>query len=48
MVNPDEARQHPLDEPPPFGRSWTMLYAIVLANLALWILLFTLFSRHFR
>jgi hypothetical protein len=33
--------------PPPFGRSWRVLYAAVLLNLALMILLFYLFTRAF-
>jgi hypothetical protein len=33
-------------EPPPLG-SWTRLYAIVVGELALLILLFTLFARAF-
>jgi hypothetical protein len=36
------------DEPPPFGRSWTTLYLIVLANLGLWIAFLALFSRACR
>ena len=35
------------DERPPFGRSWTTLYAVVLFNLALMIVLFYLFTRAF-
>jgi hypothetical protein len=34
-------------ERPPLG-SWTRLYAIVIGELALLILLFTLFARAFR
>jgi hypothetical protein len=33
---------------PPFGRSWATLYALVLLNLALLVLLFYLFTRAFR
>jgi hypothetical protein len=47
MTVPGGDRPQP-DEPPPFGRRWTTLYLIVLGSLALWITLFTLFSRHFR
>jgi hypothetical protein len=36
------------EEPPPFGRSWTVLYLIVLANLAVWIGIFTVFTRAWR
>ena len=35
------------DEPPPFGRSWRLLYAIVLLNLALLIGLFYAFTKAF-
>ena len=35
------------DEQPPFGRSWTTLYAVVLLNLALLVVLFYLFTRAF-
>ena len=34
--------------PPPFGGSWTRLYALVLGNLVVLILLFYLFTRAFR
>ena len=33
------------DEPPPFGRSWPVLYAIVLLNLILMIVLFYAFTK---
>ena len=36
------------DEQPPFGRSWTMLYALVIINLAVLVVLFYLFTRTFR
>lgn len=35
------------DEAPPFGGSWATLYALVLANLALMVALFYLFTRVF-
>jgi hypothetical protein len=35
------------DGPPPFGGSWRVLYAIVLLNLALLILLFYAFTEAF-
>jgi hypothetical protein len=35
------------DERPPFGRSWTALYAVVLVNLAVLVVLFYLFTRAF-
>ena len=36
------------EEPPPVGRRWGVLYAVVLGALALEILLFWLFARTFR
>ncbi len=43
--------QHPTapdgEEPPPFGRSWRVLYTVVIVNLALLILLFYAFTKAF-
>jgi hypothetical protein len=36
------------EEPPPVGRRWGVLYAVVLGALALEIVLFGLFARAFR
>ena len=36
------------DERPPFGRSWGLLYGLVLGNLAVLILLFYLFTKAFQ
>lgn len=49
MREPDETDRLPADEgeAPPFGRSWNVLYAIVLLNLAVLILLFYAFTRAF-
>jgi hypothetical protein len=44
----DDERSRATDESPPFGRSWAVLYAAVLLNLALLVLLFYLFTRAFR
>jgi hypothetical protein len=45
----DETRKHSQgEEPPPFGGSWRNLYAAVLANLAVLVVLFYLFTRAFR
>ena len=44
----DVERSRATDESPPFGRSWAVLYAAVLLNLALLVLLFHLFTRAFR
>ncbi|HEV2763780.1 MAG TPA: hypothetical protein VGV38_12435 [Pyrinomonadaceae bacterium] len=33
--------------PPPFGGSWTRLYALVLVNLCVLVLLFYLFTKAF-
>ncbi len=35
------------EDPPPIGRSWRVLYAAVLLNLALLILLFYAFTKAF-
>jgi hypothetical protein len=35
------------EEQPPIGRSWRVLYAVVIGNLALLILLFYAFTRAF-
>jgi hypothetical protein len=43
---PTDARRA-ADEQPPFGRSWKTLYAVVLFNLALLVVLFYLFTRAF-
>ena len=37
----------PPDEPPPLG-TWPRMYALVLGNLAFWILVFYLFTRAFE
>jgi len=36
------------DEPPPVGKRWETLYAVVLGALAVEIFLFWLFARAFR
>ncbi|HJQ35223.1 MAG TPA: hypothetical protein VJ866_23935 [Pyrinomonadaceae bacterium] len=44
-----ETRKHSREEePPPFGGSWRTLYAVVLANLAVLVALFYVFTRAFR
>lgn len=43
-----DERPRAADESPPFGRSWAVLYAAVLLNLALLVVLFYLFTRAFR
>lgn len=43
----DEERASAGEEPPPFGRSWRVLYAVVLLNLVLLILLFYAFTKVF-
>jgi hypothetical protein len=39
---------HGGNEPPPVGKRWGVLYAVVLGALALEIVLFWLFARAFR
>jgi len=36
------------DEPPPFLRTWPRVYAAIVVYLALLILVFYLFTRHYR
>lgn len=38
----------PREEPPPFGKTWNRLYAIVLGELVLLILLFYWFRKTFE
>ena len=45
--NPDQEKQITRDEPPWF-RTWTAVYAVVLGFLGFLILLFHLFTRHYR
>jgi hypothetical protein len=44
----DKRKTHTAEEPPPVGGSWTTLYAVVLLNLFVLIVLFYLFTRAFR
>ena len=37
-----------VEEPPPAGKRWGVLYAVVLGALALEVLLFWLFAESFR
>ncbi len=46
-AQPPHTESNDTDESPPFGRSWTTLYVVVLVNLAVLILLFYLFTRAF-
>ena len=36
------------EDRPPIGRTWTTLYAAVLVNLAILIVIFYAFTRYFR
>ena len=36
------------EEPPPFGGTWTGLYALVIGGLVFWIVAFWLFTRAFE
>lgn len=36
------------EEPPPFGRSWRRLYALVLSFLAFQVVLYAVFAKAFR
>lgn len=46
-MDPIETRPVDLDEPPPIGRTWNRIYAIVLIALGFEILLFYWFTRAF-
>jgi len=49
VAEPDRARDaRPAEEPPPIGRSWATLYAIVTGALLFWIALFAVFTWAFR
>ncbi len=46
---PQRKDERPLeDEPPPFGGSWAKLYALVLINLSVLIVLFYIFTKAFE
>ena len=47
MTERDRPHEPEREEQPPFGGSWGRLYVLVLANLALMVLLFYLFTRAF-
>ena len=47
MTNGRGQNEPPRENPPPFGRSWATLYAVVLATLAALVALFYLFTRSF-
>lgn len=47
MRGGDDRRERAREEPPPVGGSWRVLYAAVLLNLAVLVLLFYLFTRAF-
>ncbi|HZM68915.1 MAG TPA: hypothetical protein VFB95_00945 [Candidatus Cryosericum sp.] len=46
-IDPDKERQIMQDRPP-FFRTWSAVYGLVLGFLAFLILLFQLFTRHYR
>lgn len=48
MAEPARPPRNAGEGPPPFGRSWTVLYALVAGNLALWIALLFVLTRAFR
>lgn len=48
MTNGRDHHEPTREGPPPVGGSWTALYAVVLANLAVLVVLFYLFTRAFR
>ena len=48
MKRRTQRNEAPVDEPPPFGGSWRVLYAAVLLTLAALVVFFYLFTRAFR
>ena len=48
MTNDADREERTSEGPPPVGGSWRVLYAAVLVNLAVLVLLFYLFTRAFR
>ena len=48
MTNDADGEERASEGPPPVGGSWRVLYAAVLINLAVLVLLFYLFTRAFR
>jgi hypothetical protein len=44
----DERKAHAAEEPPPIGGTWKTLYAVVLLNLTVLVVLFYIFTRAFR
>jgi len=47
MTNDADRKEKEREGPPPVGGSWRVLYAVVLANLAVLVVLFYLFTRAF-
>ena len=46
-IDPDHERAL-VEDPPPFFRTWSGVYAAVLGFLGFLVLLFHLFTRHYR
>jgi len=46
-LDPDKERQI-IGDQPPFFRRWSRVYGVVLGFLAFLVLLFYLFTRHYR
>ena len=46
-IDPDRER-HLIEDRPPFFRSWTGVYALVLGFLGFLVILFYLFTRYYR
>jgi len=46
-IDPDKERRI-IEDRPPFFKSWTAVYALVLGFLGFLVLLFHLFTRHYR
>ena len=48
MPNDRDTERRITDDRPPFFRTWTGVYALVLGVLGFLILVFHLFTRHYR
>ena len=48
MADPELIEEPDPEAPPPFGGTWNRLYAIVLGELALLVILFYIFTKAFE
>jgi hypothetical protein len=48
MAKPQTEKQNVIEEKPPVLKSWRQLYTVVFINLVVLIVLFYIFTVHFR